>query len=81
MNKVKKEGDCVSEVSLIFKWCIYIYKNTHTHTHTSKIVLLMYVLFRCRYVSEPKAYNISATVECDVSVSVSAMLNLIHYFS
>jgi hypothetical protein len=43
-------------------------------------MLLIYVLFRCRYVSEPRACIISTTVECDVSISVSVMLNLIHYY-
>jgi len=37
----------------------------------NKIVLLMYVLFHCRYVSEPKAYTISTTVACDATISVS----------
>ena len=45
----------------------------------SRILLLTYVLFLCRYVSERKAYSISTTIEYDVSISVSAMLNMIHY--
>ena len=44
------------------------------------MVLLMYVLFRCRYVSEPKAYTTSTTVACYVTISVRVLLNQIYYF-